>query len=104
LSIPGPGKYNPKMMISPNGDYFVSNLKSSFASRFGKGRRYDLIASLRKFVTPGPGSYHAPSEFGGSPKLASSQHRRPPRRPHPASLSFSLPPIKRSNPSPTQHK
>ena len=63
--IPGPGQYDPKTNVNPNGTYFVDKYKNSQAPVFTKqSRLVTLDVSETRKITPGPGSYKAPTEFG----------------------------------------
>lgn len=73
--LPGPGHYNQATVIPKNGLLFCSKYTSSMCRRFGTESRegitskepatriYLFIYTI-KIVTPGPGAYHLPSEFG----------------------------------------
>ena len=63
--IPGPGQYDPRTEVSPNGTYFVDKFKNSQAPLFTKQQRLvTLDPSETRKITPGPGTYKAPTEFG----------------------------------------
>jgi hypothetical protein len=69
--VPGPGQYTHVTTISEAGKNFVSRFESSKSRTFGQSTRDSptniKLGSLlphRVLVTPGPGSYIAPSEFG----------------------------------------
>ena len=78
-STPGPGAYDPKTNINPEGQYYLSNFKSNAVSKFvspDKSLTTSIkdsasAAKVRKALyrsftngTPGPGSYRIASEFG----------------------------------------
>ena len=58
--MPGPGNYNPSDYSS--GLYITSKFKNRGSIEYKRSvsRRKTSV----KMVTPGPGSYNAPSEFG----------------------------------------
>jgi hypothetical protein len=60
---PGPANYEPKLGMSPKGDYFISKLKNSGCRTF---YHFDRSTKLTPFATetPGPGNYRLPSDFG----------------------------------------
>eukprot|EP00357_Protocruzia_adherens_P022362 CAMPEP_0114987712 /NCGR_PEP_ID=MMETSP0216-20121206/9170_1 /TAXON_ID=223996 /ORGANISM="Protocruzia adherens, Strain Boccale" /LENGTH=390 /DNA_ID=CAMNT_0002350361 /DNA_START=37 /DNA_END=1209 /DNA_ORIENTATION=+ len=60
-NIPGPGTYG-NVEFNATGSYFVSKFKSSFARTFSNSARNSW--SSPNLLTPGPGSYRLPSEFG----------------------------------------
>lgn len=62
--VPGPGHYQPKTDITPDGNYFVSNFKSSNCRSFSHSIRKAETAGQTSHITPGPGTYRLPSEFG----------------------------------------
>jgi hypothetical protein len=56
--IPGPGAYQPKLFLDPNGKYFVSNLRSTLGTSFGgPSANSPRFEKNRGNKTPGPGSY-----------------------------------------------
>ncbi len=58
---PGPGNYALISATSRTGTYFLSRFRSSACRRFGS----ELRSTLALFpVSPGPGTYRLPSEFG----------------------------------------
>ena len=60
--IPGPGQYEPKTEI---GNYVLDRYKNTNAIVFTKQQRLvTLDISETRKITPGPGTYRAPSEFG----------------------------------------
>ncbi len=59
---PGPGHYPIYPGITRSGVYFLSKYKSSLCRTFGK--RYTAVGAIPQAVTPGPGTYKAPSDFG----------------------------------------
>lgn len=64
-AIPGPGQYDPKTEVNSQGAYFLDRLKNSCAPIFTKQQRLvTLDPSETRKITPGPGTYRAPSEFG----------------------------------------
>lgn len=59
---PGPGYYEaPGLIEQNNGFQLVSNFHSVKARRFGTSMR---TTTDSKMVTPGPGTYRPPSDFG----------------------------------------
>ncbi len=62
--MPGPGHYKPKDYLPDNGNYFLSNFKSSQCRTFGSSIRQAITGPSSRTVTPGPGTYRMPSEFG----------------------------------------
>eukprot|EP00347_Sterkiella_histriomuscorum_P002371 403368412 len=78
--VPGPGTYEPRNSINKNGQYVLSNMKStltpsfslpSLAGKLEPGRKMDQV-ELMKYV-PGPGSY-TPKLFLGD-RTVSSNHQ-----------------------------
>eukprot|EP00830_Metopus_es_P001488 TRINITY_DN11284_c0_g1_i1.p1 TRINITY_DN11284_c0_g1~~TRINITY_DN11284_c0_g1_i1.p1 ORF type:complete len:313 (-),score=29.65 TRINITY_DN11284_c0_g1_i1:22-960(-) len=61
--VPGPGQYSTPSAISKEGTYAISNFRSSGSIRFLQGSRA-AISSSSSLLSPGPGSYRLPSEFG----------------------------------------
>lgn len=70
---PGPGAYNPSDMDSNAGGYIVSNFKNTGNVKFIKPVSVQGGSTLRSrtpminraaTMTPGPGSYMLPSDFG----------------------------------------
>jgi hypothetical protein len=61
--LPGPGAYDVSAYqdISPKGKYCLSSSQNCLARSFGSSQRGDVL--LNK-LTPGPGNYRIPSEFG----------------------------------------
>jgi hypothetical protein len=61
--LPGPGAYDVSAYqdISPKGKYCLSSSQNCLAKSFGSSQREDVL--LNK-LTPGPGNYRIPSEFG----------------------------------------
>lgn len=47
--------------MTPNGKYFVSNFKNSKCRTFSHEMRKTFSVGT---ITPGPGNYRLPSEFG----------------------------------------
>lgn len=79
-SIPGPGNYNPNDYNS--GQYLLSNFKSYGVRKYIPDSYSKHKGSRSKNVTPGPGSYIAPSDFGyvENPKfMNTAQSSRSPR-------------------------
>ena len=64
MPSPGPGHYTTLEATSKTGNYFVSKLHSSKCRRFGSEARGYLDAQVRLTLSPGPGMYTAPSDFG----------------------------------------
>lgn len=73
VNEPGPGHYDPKDSIDPVGNYYISKFKSTQTRSFPKSKRdFTRRASISlckragviSTVTPGPGSYKLPSDFG----------------------------------------
>lgn len=71
--VPGPGIYNHPETINNRGSYFISRFGSSLCGKFAHTPRDPAIdpkKGIKDFylnlylVTPGPGSYVMPSEFG----------------------------------------
>lgn len=63
--VPGPGQYDPKTDVNANGTYFVDKFKNSQAPVFPRqSRLVTLDISETRKITPGPGAYKAPTEFG----------------------------------------
>lgn len=62
--VPGPGQYQPKLDMTKTGDYFVSKFRSAGTRTFYHSDRRTIGLPECAKVTPGPGSYRAPSEFG----------------------------------------
>jgi Sperm-tail PG-rich repeat len=63
--IPGPGQYELKTDVNAQGTYFVDKYKNSQAPVFTKqSRLVTLDPSETRKITPGPGSYKMPTEFG----------------------------------------
>lgn len=63
--IPGPGQYDPKTDQNSSGSYFLEKFKNSQAPVFPRQTRLvTLDPSETRKITPGPGTYRAPSEFG----------------------------------------
>ena len=66
---PGPGNYRPKNDLPIDGNYVLSNNKSSRKRAFLMGRRDSFVDDLPRRVkskntiysAPGPGSYRIPS-------------------------------------------
>lgn len=62
--IPGPGMYEPKNSICKDGNYFLSNYKSTMWRTFYHHNRDTIPVTKQKKTMPGPGTYRIPSEFG----------------------------------------
>jgi len=65
--IPGPGTYNPSDVDSTNGSYITSNFRNLGNTKFIKPRVKEQFRSktpANRVVTPGPGTYLLPSDFG----------------------------------------
>jgi hypothetical protein len=62
--VPGPGQYSPKMEMSKTGDYFFSKYTSAGTRTFYHSNRQTIQLPTCAKVTPGPGHYRPPSEFG----------------------------------------
>ena len=59
---PGPGKYDTKREeMSPEGKYTLSRMQNTLVRKFGSSVRKPLA---EKSITPGPGCYRLPSQFG----------------------------------------
>ena len=61
---PGPGHYPLTEATTKSGVYFLSKFSSSKCRRFGSEERGGLVIKGTCAITPGPGSYRSPSEFG----------------------------------------
>lgn len=66
---PGPGAYNPSDVESANGSYIVSNFRNTGNVKFIKpkiipGGMRSRTPMANRQMTPGPGSYLLPSDFG----------------------------------------
>ena len=75
-SIPGPGQYEIKPSLNSTGSYFISKFRSSLVRSFGVETRDSLTRG--SVLTPGPGTYRSPSEFGvyrASEKLVKESER-----------------------------
>ena len=79
-SIPGPGNYNPSDYNA--GQYLLSNFKT-YGTRKYIPDSFTSSKKRPKNITPGPGSYAAPSDFGyvENPKFCNTAQssRSPPR-------------------------
>ena len=61
---PGPGQYSPRMDMSKTGTYFYSKWAGSGTRTFYHSNRQTIKLPTCANLTPGPGSYRIPSEFG----------------------------------------
>lgn len=85
--IPGPGTYNPSDIDSTNGSYILSNTRNHQGVRFTQPPNNETFRSktpIQRVVTPGPGTYLLPSDFGhlhsqNSPRGSTQASQRRPR-------------------------
>lgn len=66
--LPGPGAYDPSDIESNSNSYIVSNFRNTGNVKFIKPKTRGSMRSKTplnaKMLTPGPGSYILPSDFG----------------------------------------
>ncbi len=62
--VPGPGQYSPKTQMTQTGVYFFSKWKNAGTRTFYHANRKTIALPPCAKITPGPGYYKAPSEFG----------------------------------------
>lgn len=63
-NFPGPGHYTETPAITKTGMHFFSKYKSSLCRRFGQEARNHSSQIGSSKMTPGPGTYVLPSDFG----------------------------------------
>ena len=63
MVFPGPGSYN-QAVVKENSQSILSNYNSFGGQSIGKQHRPMITEQKGKVVTPGPGSYQLPSDFG----------------------------------------
>ena len=61
---PGPGEYTPRLDTTKEGQYYIQKFTSSGARSQYHAERDTLTHHRKSLVTPGPGSYRMPSDFG----------------------------------------
>lgn len=79
-NLPGPAEYNPKIAISNTGGQYLSKIPTPAGRTFYHFDRNTLKLPGSARMTPGPGSYKMPSDFGHyeskSAKKLMKVHRR----------------------------
>ncbi len=61
---PGPGQYSPRLDMTKEGKYYIQKFSSSGARTFYHHNRKTMDNNSTARLSPGPGSYRMPSDFG----------------------------------------